>query len=331
MNKRKEPGRTSLPRIYFIDKRIAEGRYPSTRDLAAEWETSMSTISRDIDFMKAQLGAPIEYDPVRRGYYYGEKTYRLPAGFTTAEEMLALGMAKNMLELYRNTPVYEAANHLFESIIAPLNLGSSSPWYENRLIVPPFPSSPVPLHTWDCITTGIRENRVLAFDYCGATKTAKERRHVRPFQLIFDTGVWMLYGYAEERADTRLFSIPRMKNLVVTDATFTLPADYDYRKTVGDSNFGVFTSKDSYYFRVAFYDESVFWVRERQWAKDQSIEEREDGGIVISFTSNQFAKVLEWVLGCGATAVPLEPKELVEVWGENVRRMGEMVQGKEKL
>ncbi len=67
MKAKKTQPRTSLPRIYFIGSKIAGGGFPNTSQLADEWETSMSTISRDIDFMKNMLGAPIEYDTARRG------------------------------------------------------------------------------------------------------------------------------------------------------------------------------------------------------------------------------------------------------------------------
>jgi predicted DNA-binding transcriptional regulator YafY len=45
---------------------IASGRYPGTRELAEADETSMSSISRDIEFMRDRLGAPIEYDARHR-------------------------------------------------------------------------------------------------------------------------------------------------------------------------------------------------------------------------------------------------------------------------
>ena len=62
MKARKNLPKTALPRIYRIDEMIASGRYPSTKQMAREYETSMSSISRDIYFMKYSLGAPIEYD-----------------------------------------------------------------------------------------------------------------------------------------------------------------------------------------------------------------------------------------------------------------------------
>jgi len=110
MANEKKPARVSIPksamaRLYFIDKEIASGKFPNTGYLAKKWEgISISTISRDIDFMKDRLNAPIEYDALHRGYYYSEPLYRIPMGFSGADELLALGMAKNILTMYKDTP-----------------------------------------------------------------------------------------------------------------------------------------------------------------------------------------------------------------------------------
>ena len=69
MKPRKNLPKTSLPRIYFIDRKIAEGSYPNAPELAKEYETSLSTINRDIAYMRDMLGAPIAYDFFRKGFY----------------------------------------------------------------------------------------------------------------------------------------------------------------------------------------------------------------------------------------------------------------------
>jgi predicted DNA-binding transcriptional regulator YafY len=329
MKTEKSPGiraslpKTALPRIYHIDREIALGKFPSTAELAREYETSVSTISRDIAFMKYRLDAPIEYDALHRGYYYSKPNYRIPAGFTTAEDLLALGMAKSILSLYRNTPLYEAARHLLDSITAPLAQEGKSDWFEDRIVVPQVPAALIPPDVWNVIITGLRENLILVFEYCGIWDEDYNERRVRPYQLLFDTGAWYLYGYAEERREIRIFSLSRMKNLVLTKDHFSLPGNYDYRTSSGDSHFGVFAGQKKLRFRVEFYHESAVWVRERRWAEDQKIKEIENG-IIIDFTSTQCDKVLEWELSRGCTARPLEPEDLVKAWRGHIEEMRKM-------
>lgn len=326
MKKTKKPARAALPktalaRVCFIDRQIASGKFPNTKQLAEEWESvSISTISRDIEFMKNMLDAPIEYDAQHRGYYYAKKSYRIPMSFSGADELLALGMAKNILSLYKNTPIYNAAAHLLESITAPLAADSNTNWYENRIVIPQTPQASIPPDVWEPLTKALRENHIIVFDYMATYNDNYETRRVQPYQLLFDNGLWYLYGFAEERKATRMYSLSRMKNLVVLKEKFSLSQNFDYRKNNSGSYFGVFAGQKKQRFKIAFYDYSVLWVKDRKWADDQKIMETKDG-IVISFTSSQFEKVLEWALSRGSTARPLEPASLVKEWKRNVYEM----------
>jgi predicted DNA-binding transcriptional regulator YafY len=324
VNTRKELPKTALPRIYFIDRQIASGAYPNTRELAEAYEISEATISRDIDFMRTMLNAPIAYDSKHNGYYYEKETFRLSAGYATAEEMLALGMTKNLLSLYRDTPLYETIRQLLEIIGAPLaetGASSKSPdWYRDRIVVPPIASAEVNPQIWQVITRALRDNTVITFDYCGAWDDKPQRRKVRPYQILFDTGVWFLYAFDENRKAQRIFSLSRMENPAITETSFELPSDYDYRIKVDGSYFGVFAGTKQYKFKVVFYDEAIVWVKERRWAANQKNIDTDDH-VCVSFTSTQYEKVLEWVLSRGCNAVPLEPPELVQDWREHVEWM----------
>jgi predicted DNA-binding transcriptional regulator YafY len=237
--------------------------------------------------------------------------------------MLALGMAKTLLTLYRNTPLHDAADHLLDSITAPLAADGASQWYKDRIVVPPVASIIIPEGIWEPVISGLRENRVLTFEYSGIRDEGYKLRRVRPYQLLFDNGVWYLYGYAEERKAVRMFSLPRMRNAALVSETFTLPKDFDYRLKSDDSYFGVFAGGERQQFAIAFYDESAVWVRERQWAADQEIEETDDG-VVIYFSSTQYHKVLEWVLSRGCTARPFAPEVLVKNWKLHAAELGRM-------
>jgi predicted DNA-binding transcriptional regulator YafY len=281
---------------------------------------SVSTISRDIEFMKDQLLAPIEYDPFNRGYYYTQKTYRLPAVFTSAENLLALGMAKSILSLYRETPLFEASSHLLESIIAPIISDGNRDWLENRIVVPKIASAKVDPAVWEIVVAALKGNRVITFEYLGTWDEEYQNRRLRPYQLLFDSGVWYLYGYAEERRATRIFSLSRMKNAALTKDGFSLPEKFSYSDLAGESYFGVFIGQEKYSFAINCYKEAVVYATDRQWAADQKITDIE-GGISIEFTSTQYDKVLKWLLSNGCYAVPQKPKKLVDDWKWHIHEM----------
>jgi predicted DNA-binding transcriptional regulator YafY len=274
--------------------------------------------------MRDQLLAPIEYDTFNRGYYYTQKYYRLPAGFTSAEDLLALGMAKSILSLYRETPLFEASNHLLESIIAPIASDGNKDWLENRIIVPKIASAKVDPESWKLVIAGLKENRVITFDYMGTWDEEYQNRQVRPYQLLFDSGVWYLYGFAEERKAVRIFSFSRMKNVVLSKEGFSLPEKFSYNDSAGDSYFGVFIGQEKYHFSINCYEEAIIYATDRQWAADQKISGC-DNGITIEFTSTQYDKVLRWVLSCGCKVIPQKPKQLVDEWKWHIHEMKNLV------
>jgi predicted DNA-binding transcriptional regulator YafY len=315
--------RTALPRIYKIDAQIAAGKHPNSDDLAQLCEISISTISRDIEFMRDQLLAPIEYDTFKRGYYYTEKTFRLPAGFTSADDLLALGMARSIFSLYLDTPLYEASYQLLQSITSPISSDGNNDWLENRIVVPTIASAKVDTGVWKIVIAGLKENRTVTFDYKGIWDKEYRNRRVRPYQLLFDSGVWYLYGFSEERKAIRLFSVSRMINAQLTRDNFPLPKNYRYTDFSGESYFGVFTGQEKTRYVINCYGEAVVFATERQWAADQKITEIEEG-VAIEFTSTQYDKVLKWVLSNGCYAVPRKPKKLVDDWKWHVAEMKKM-------
>ncbi|MCL1910722.1 MAG: WYL domain-containing protein [Leptospirales bacterium] len=315
--------RAALARIYFIDRQIASGKYPKAGDLAKEYEVGIATIHRDIDYMRDMLNAPIEYCAKNRGWFYAEKSFRLPARFASADDMLALGMAKSLISLYRDTPLYESAQRLLNDITAPLSPDESADvkkaaWYEKRIVVPPVASAPVHKEIWDVIVDAMKENRLITFEYRGIWDADYKTRLVRPYQLLFDTGVWYIHGYSEERSAIRFFSLSRIKNASLTNESFALPKDFDYRTKNDGSYFGVFLGEKKHY-RIAFTSNASIEIQERKWAADQKIELMEDGsGIILDFSSTQYGKILSWVLSFGINAGPIEPPELVNEWKNNI-------------
>ena len=318
--------RTALPRIYRIDAQIASGKYPNSNDLAKMCETSVATISRDIDFMRDQLLAPIEYDRFKRGYYYSKKLYRLPAGFSSTEDILALSMAKSLLTLYRETPIFDAASHLLESITAPLSSEGNKDWLEDRITVPKIASAKVKSEIWDVLVEGLKRNHVITFEYKGILDKDYHIRSVRPYQLLFDSGVWYLYGFSEERKAVRIFSLSRMRNAAFTKEGFLLPKNFRYSDVAGESYFGVFVGDEKYKFVIDCYDDAAVLIAERQWADDQKITEIKDG-ITIEFSSTQFEKVLRWVLANGGVAIPRKPRQLVIEWKRQVNEIYKVMSG----
>jgi len=78
----------------------------------------------------------------------------------------------------------------------------------------------------------------------------------------------------------------------------------------------VYSTEKKRRFRIAFFNDGAMRIKERRWSADQQMKEPPDG-VILSFTSAQYGKVLKLVLSNGRDALPLEPAELVRDWQEN--------------
>ena len=106
--------------------------------------------------------------------------------------------------------------------------------------------------------------------------------------------------------------------------TFTFPASSDFRLVNDSSYFGAYSEEKKRRYKIAFFNDGAMRVKDRLWTADQKIKETENG-LILSFTSTQYGKVLELVLANGKDALPLEPAELVRDWKEHIREMQKRV------
>jgi hypothetical protein len=70
--------RPAMVRIAVIDREIRDGRLPNATSLAQQLEVNSRTVHRDLDCLRDQLGAPLQFDRDRNGYYYTNAFWRIP-------------------------------------------------------------------------------------------------------------------------------------------------------------------------------------------------------------------------------------------------------------
>ena len=109
-----------LERIVWFDAQIRKATYPNASILSRHFELSPKTAQRNIDFMRDRIGAPLEYDPSRKGYFYTDDSFKLPQFPISQEEILSLLIARNLLSSSAGGFISKALNN-FESKL--LNAG----------------------------------------------------------------------------------------------------------------------------------------------------------------------------------------------------------------
>jgi predicted DNA-binding transcriptional regulator YafY len=59
-----------LHRLVAFDRMLRDGQFPNATIAAAMMEVHPRTIARDLAFPRDSLGAPLEFDHQKNGYFY---------------------------------------------------------------------------------------------------------------------------------------------------------------------------------------------------------------------------------------------------------------------
>jgi len=304
-------------RILHIHRLLQEGCYPNAKVIAEARtiECSTRTIKRDIQYMKYDFNAPIEYDPAKNGYYYTEPGWDLPSPLMVTEgELFSLAIAEHILGQYRNAPVYSKLKNVFGKIeeMLPNTVTVGKDWLESVFSFTSIPGVKIDPKVWEEIFSGIKAGKKVLLWYKTPGYDESLKRLVAPYHLFCNDAQWYVIGYDSYSEDVRLFALHRIKNIRSSDFDYSIPEDFNYRDYI-DAPLGMFIDEDVHSVELLFNKEVAPYIRERQWHPEQHIEDRSDGGVVLSFHTRQLTSVLHWVLSWGGSVQVLGPEKLVEM------------------
>ena len=307
--------KTQLLRLIFVDKKIRQGmrfgNYANCSSMANEYEVSTKSILRDIDYLKNQCDAPIEYDPRKKGYFYTEESYSMPAINITASDLFAIAIAQKALQQHEDTPVYDKLVNVFKRIeeSLPEKVSIHPGWIDNRISIIQHQKTTIHAQTWSCIADALQQNKTIAIRYHKPQAPTAQNRHVDPYHLVNYQGEWYLIGFCHLRKKTLTFAVSRIEQATITNKTFDEPIDFDYGQQTA-SGFGIFSGKDRHHIEIYFAKKQAPYIQERLWHPSQEISTNNDGSIVLSMTTSHLFDVKQWILSWGSGARVIKPETL---------------------
>jgi len=299
-------------RLLFIDREISTGKYPNCSFLAEEWEVSHKTIQRDLDYMRYQLNAPLEYSAKHRGYYYTEKNFKLPALSMKESELFGMYLSEKLLVQYEGTPIYDSLSSVFKKIEQSLpNKISIDPdsGQERFTVIPPF-STTVSPEVWEITLECLRSSQQVQLNYKAPGKNL-EQRAIDPYHAVRFEGDWYIIGHCHLRNEIRTFSLSRIISVTKTGNSFKIPNGFDFKKLSG-SHFGVHWSNKETKVKIQFNKRVSDYVRERTWHPTQQLITLDDGDVILSLSVNHLLELKRWILSWGEDACVLEPQSFAQ-------------------
>ncbi len=326
----KKPSKVALARLLKIHDQLNEAasghRRVNCTTLATDLDVTVKTIQRDLDYLRDQLGLPVDYDYGERSFSYTQENTRFPLGHDLSlDERIALVVARQSLDVFEGVNFGKELRSAFDKITGGM-LGESGDLLEeslDRFISVRTPGAGrVDGKVFRAVRLALLSQFELRIEYQAKGRPAFTPRRLHPYHLACVANRWVLVARDVEKNTVRTYILARFRNPTVTKIKFERPADFDPVGHLGTS-FGVWTGTGTTIVRLRIGADGAHHVLERKWHDTQHETRLPGGAVEVTFALSDLNDVTRWVLTFGADCEVLEPAELRAAIAEEGRRMVE--------
>ena len=299
-------------RMYGILRMIKKRSFPNATDFTKRFEVDRRTILRDLSYLRDRMHVPIDYDPVRRGYYFTEDFHDMPVLEVRESDLLWLFVGQHLLQHAGTGELADHVRRSFQRIASLLDGSVSVRWDQLSSLLSSKVSGlgAADLNTFQAVSEGLNHHRELRFSYRKNAQSPVERRHVHPVHCAFVNNQWYLFAHDLGRKATRSFVLSRMSRVALGAKSFD-PATLPEIPELLERGFGVkWSNQQPTDVRLRVSAEIAHLIRERQWHPSQKIRENRDGSLELRLKVNTFRELTNWICSWGPLMEVLEPESL---------------------
>lgn len=302
-------------RINALHRLFKSARRPiSVAWLQDELRCSRATVYRDIAFLRDALMAPIQAEgegSFRYDASDGER-FELPGLWMSSEELHALLAAQQLLARTGGGVLSGALAPLQTRIEALLAANSGGKrWPVERVRVIPHHSRRQDEGVFRVVASATLERRQLAFEYRARSTDELTRRTVSPQRIAHYRGNWYLDAWDHQREGLRSFSVDRISQVKVLDATARDVDEAELDRHLS-SGYGIFSGEPRGWATIRFDAKAARWVADEHWHSQQQDRWLADGRLERRLPYSVGRELLMDVLHYGADAEIVEPVSLRE-------------------
>ena len=313
----------SYERYYWFHGRIKAGAYPNAATLAERFELSRKQAQRDIEFIRDRLNAPLVYNPVRRGYEYGEAGYELPPVWLREDELVALCLASRLSAAIPDKNLKSFLRDLLEKFLAfrSVDMTPELKHLDQKVSVKNVEYYRVNEKVFHKAVTALFEDRPLKITYRSPHKDEETERTIQPLHLLCYMGNWHLIAFCTLRGELRDFALSRVHAIEPASARIDMPSGLPPVRDYIRRNFGVISGAASTEVILRFTPQVSSWVSEQVWHDAQEGRQGEDGSLHLTFPVSGFEEVWREILRYGASVEVFAPEALRERLKNEIEKM----------
>lgn len=308
--------KTQWKRLLVLNDRIKEGKYPNCSSFAKEWEVSPKTIQRDVEFLHYQLGAPVEYDALKRGYHYTDPFFMLPSIPMSEGELMALVIGSRALGQYHGTPIAKKLESVLEKLsdVLPDEISLNPAELFSSFSFSAPPSIPVKSRIWETVVKGLLSKRQLEITYNG------KPHRVSPLHMANLQGAWYLFVRFYDYDNFRQISIGRIEKARLLK-TQVDSAGFNAKELLADTLYRFAGDNDPFTVKLVFDKIVADSVLEREWHPNQKTTIQKSGNVELEFTAKGDIEVKRWIMAWGQYCKVKSPKWVQQMITDEVNAM----------
>jgi predicted DNA-binding transcriptional regulator YafY len=305
------PGRAQLPRLLELIMALQSDRFPNARILAERCEVSRRTIYRDLETLEA-AGIPVRYRPERQGYQLA-RGCSVPTSGLDETEALALVI---LVRQWKGGAAFDLLRHARDGAVKVIQalppeardrvLTQAEPVpEENGLVALPRDRTLV----YDTILEALIRRLQVRIWYRQLATPSGETTKLGIYRLVLARGTWLVVGRSSVHRDVKVFRIPWIDRVAVTDDPYTIPPRFNLERFLGMA----WTSergKDRHEVWLRFSARVAPGIRDTLWHRSQSLAELPDQRADLHLVIDGLDEIVGWVLSFGDQVEVLAPVEL---------------------
>lgn len=313
----------SYERFFWFHEETHKKCYPNASDLAKRFETSNKTAQRDIEFFTDRLNAPLKYNSSKKGYYYSDDTFELPAIWLRREEIIALLLAKRLAASIPDHDIKSSLDNFFKKLspFISANPSFNTEEIEDKISIKNIEYFNIDEHLFQKVIDALFRAKPVAITYYSPHSHKETSRSIIPLHLLNYMGNWHLISWCGLKGEIRDFALSRIRTLEPSKENLNLPKDLPPVKDIIKKQFGIFSGSKETLVALRFSREASRFVKEQIWHKTQAMLWDDADRLTLKIPVSDFREIKREVLKFGSEVEVIEPEALREEVKEEIEKM----------
>lgn len=314
-------------RVVHMLQLLSLGRGYTAEELSEIYDLDPRSIKRDLKLISEQLHVAITYDRSTKKYEILDTRYVMPSVGLTTLEAVCLVILCREFGMKKTVPFFEVVHSAalkIQSHLSPETCDYIEQTYQNvDMTGAPFSMQEDKRECYMTLQDASRTHNVLEIEYNSYTEEEKIKTLFYPYAVVFNRHGWMAVGYSALHNQIRMFNVLRIVKARKLNLGFERPKDWTYEKYLRNAWNVIPENGPDWHVVVDFSFKVGRNVEEIYWHKNQKTHWINDRTLRFETVVSGLNEISWWILGYGAEATVVEPKELRQIIAGHVKRLAQ--------